>query len=416
MSFVRLVTLLVFVGCSGRCWSQTVPDLPDRYRADAAGARAQPVFDPLGVRLGSFLAHADGDVEIGYNSNLFGRSTDVLADRFVRISPSLRVKSDWGRHSIEVSGGADLTRYASLASQDSTDYRAHAAGLIEIGDRLAIRPTLDYSRGAEPRGTAGNRLTVGDPVYGRRLSTTLAGRLEGGLFSTELVLAYRRESYEPVRIDDALVSLRSRDSRGIGGRLTLLHRYSSAISALVQVVADDTRNPHPEFCCSRNSSGYAMLGGVRFDNSGLVAGQFAVGYRHRSFAAGGSSQGVTYDARIQWYPTALVTVGFTADQQYRNSGITAANAVLVNKQSVTVAYEMYRDLNFTLQAGREASHYREVDVNTLLESISLRATYTSRRLLQLTAFAQYAVSDTSRPSLASGYNTKRLGLTVRVRI
>ena len=188
------------------------------------------------------------------------------------------------------------------------------------------------------------------------------------------------------------------------------------ISALVQVVADDTRNPHPEFCCNRNASGYAVLGGVRFDNSGLIAGQFALGYRHRSFAAGGSSQGVTYDARIQWYPTALVTVGLTADQQYRNSGITAANAVLVNKQSLTVAYEMYRDLNFNLQVGREASHYREVDVNTLLKSISLRATYTSRRLLQLTAFAQYAVSDTSRPALASGYDTKRVGLTVRVRI
>lgn len=416
MSFVRLAIVLLFVGYSGRCWSQTVPDLPDRYRTDAAGARAQPVFDPLGVRLGSFLARADGDIEIGVNSNLFGRSTDVLADRFVRISPSLRVNSDWGRHSIELSAGGDLTRYASIVSQNSSDYRARAAGLIEIGDRLAIRPTLDYAREAEARGTAGNRLTVGDPVYGRRLSTSLAARLEGGLFSTELVLAYRRETYEPVRIDDALVSLRSRDSRGIGGRLTLLHRYSSAISALVQVVADDTRNPHPEFCCSRNSSGHAMLGGVRFDNSGLIAGQFAVGYRHRSFAAGGSSQGVTYDARIQWYPTALVTVGLTADQQYRNSGIAAANAVLVSKQSVTVAYEMYRDLNFNLQFGREASRYREVDANTLLKSISLRATYTSRRLLQLTAFAQYAVSDTSRPTLASGYNAKRIGLSVRVRI
>lgn len=417
LSLVRLLTLLVFVVTSSRCWSQSVPDLPDRYRTDVAGQRAQPLFDPLGVRLGSLVARADGDVEIGYNSNLFGRASEVVADSYVKLAPSLRVDSDWGRHSIELSAGGDVTRYRSIASQDTEEYRLHAGGLFEVSDRLLLRSSLDYARDAEPRGTVGNRFTIGDPVYKRGLSSTIAAQLEGGAITSELLLAYRREHFEAVRIAGVATSQRERDTRGIGGRMTLLYRYSTAISALVQVVGDDSRNPDPDFCCTRNSRGFAVLGGLRLDNSGLVAGQIAVGYRHRSFTGTGtSSTGLTYDARLQWYPTDLLTVGLTADQQFRNSGLLSANAVLVNKQSLSVTYEMYRNLNLNLQLGREAASYRAVDARTQLKSVGLRATYTMRRLIQLSAFGQYLTTDTSRPTLASRYTAARAGISLRIRI
>lgn len=417
MSFVRLLVSLLFVGLSSRSWSQTIPDLPDRYRSDVAGDRPQPVFDPIGVRLGSFVARADGDVDIGYDSNLFGRADDIVGDGYARLSPSLRVTSDWGRHAVEVGGGADLTRYFRATSQNTDNFRANVGGILEIGDRVTVYPSVNFSREAEPRGSVGNPFTTGDPIFQRRLVSNIGARFDGGRFSAEMLLAHRRERYGSVKIDGLVVSQRFRDSTGVGGRVTLLYKVTPAVSALVQGVTDSSGNPHDEFCCQRDAHGFALLAGARFDPRGLIAGQVAVGYRQRTFeGTDTSSHGLTYDARLQWYPTELLTVSLRADRQFRSTGITAADAVLVDKMSLGVVYEMYRDLNFYLQAERETSDYRQVDSSTDLKSISLRATYTSRRLLQLSAFARYLTNEKNRASFATAFDAIRAGVSIRVRI
>lgn len=391
--------------------------MPDRYRSDVAGNRPQPAFDPMGVRLAGFLARADGDVDIGYNSNLYGRSANIVGDRYFKLRPSFRLGSDWGRDSVEASARAELTRFRKESTQNSSEYWLHAAGTKEIGDRATVRPTIDYSREALPRGSAENTQTLGSPMFVRSLVTNVAATYDGGQFSAELLLAYRRQRFEPVKIGSDIVSGRLRDTEGVGGRVTVVHKTSLAISAMVQAVADDTRNPHPEFGRDRSAYGYALLAGVRIDPSGLIAGQVAVGLRHRDFRSSRtSSQGLTYDARLQWYPTELITVGIKANQEYRNSGILTANAVLVDKQALDVTYEMFRDLNFYLEANHEAASYRDFSAHTDLKSISLRATYTSRRALQLSAFAAYQRSTTNRPLLATQYHALRAGLSARIRI
>lgn len=416
MSFVRLCTFILLAGGASQGWAQSVPDLPDRYRDDVAGARPQLVFDPLGIRFGSFIARVDADTELAYNSNLFGRSSEIVGDGYVSLRPSLRVNSDWGRHGVELAGSADLTRFMRLTSQNTVEYRASASGRLEIGDRVTIRPALELAREVEPRGTSGNRLTDSDPVIRSNLSANVGARYEGGRVTGEVVAALKRERYDPVRIDGVETSQALRDTDGIGGRVTALYRVSPAISALVQAVGDTTSNPRPEACCSRSAHGYALLAGVRLDNRGLVAGQVAVGYRRRFFDDGGASRGLTYDARLQWYPTELLTVSLNANQEFRNSGILASDAVLVSRQSLNLAYEMYRNLNFALQLSNEAANYRSVDTRTSLRSLYLRSSYTVSRLIQLGGFVQYSLSSSTRPSLASRYDRKRLGVLVRFRV
>jgi hypothetical protein len=417
VSFVRLLISLLLVGLSSRSWSQAIPDLPDRYRKDVAGERSQPLFDPLGVRLGAFLARTNGDVDIGYNSNLYGRASNVVGDGFVKLRPSARLGSDWGRHSVELSARAEITRFTKEKGQNTAEYWAHAGGLLEIGDRVSIRPNLDYSREAQARGSATNSLTVGSPLYDRTFATNVGASYDGGPFSAELLLAYRRERFEPIRVDGIEVSQQVRDTDGVGARATLLYKLTPSISALVQGVADDTRNPHPELTDIRRSHGYAVLGGVRIDPNGMIAGQLAIGFRRRFFdGSDTASTGFTYDVRLQWYPTELLTLDLKADRQFRNSGILTASAVLVDKQAADVAYEMYRDLIFHLEASRELANYRDVSARTDLKGVGLRATYTSRRMLQLSAFLRYETSSTNRPLLATQYSAMRAGISVRVRL
>src|SRR5262249_29442416 len=151
------------------------------------------------------------------------------------------------------------------------------------GDSIKLTPKLEYERTAEPRGTSGNELTKGEPVYFRKFAASMEGDYEAQAFKVELLLIYRQIRYEPVKIDGVENSQAFRASDGIGGRLTLLYKVGPALSALVEVVGDSTGNPHDAFCCLRDAHGFAVLAGLRFDPRGMFAGQAAIGYRWRYF-------------------------------------------------------------------------------------------------------------------------------------
>src|SRR5262249_7547429 len=99
-----------------------------------------------------------------------------------------------------------------------------------------------------------------------------------------------------------------------------------------------------------------------------------------------------------------------------NAGIQTASAVLVDEQTADLSYEMYRNLNFHLDVDRELARYRDVDAQTELRGIGLRATYTARRALELSAFVRYEVSKTNRSELVTDYDALRTGLSARVRL
>lgn len=414
---IRPWLLLLFVVSASPCQAQVVPDLPERTRQDVAGDRRQPAWDPLGVRVGAFSARADADFDLGANSNVFSRSKDIQGSAYARLSPLLRVRSDWARHALELTAAAQFTRYSAIPEQNSEEYQLHAGGQLDFGPSLTVQPAIDYGRDASEPGTSANRLTSGTPVYGRVLSTSIAATYDAPAFRTEVTVAYRRDRYEPVTIAGTRFDQGFRATDGIGGRLTFLRPLSPSLFGLVQVVADDVRSNDPRYCCRRNAHGYATLAGLRLDTGGLIEGQVAFGFRHRDFTGTGTtSNGLTYNARVSWYPTELLSVSLRAEQEFRNSGISASNAVLVDRQSVSFVWEALRNLNVYLQLQHEGSSYRQVDTRADLKAVSLRATYTARRALQLSAFTRLRTSSSNRQDIASEFSGAQVGISARVRL
>ncbi len=419
MSWFRLLLAVLLAMGAGRSWAQAgaSPDLPDRYRQDVAGARAQPEYDPHGIRFGSFVMQVNGDQGVGYDSNPFARAQSAEADAYYQAAASYRITSDWGRHAVRSSGSANLRRYSVYRDQNVDEYRVAGGARIDMGDRLTISPELEFAKQEEPRGVAGNLLTAGEPSVYRQFAATVLGNYEGSQFDAEFQVFARQLRYAPILLDGEQVSQRFRASDRIGGRLTLNRRVSPSIAVLVQTTIDESKNPFEEFCCFRNARGATLLAGVRIDPSGLVAGRLALGYRKRDFSgADRSSSGPTYDARIEWYPTELVTVRFSAEQEYQISGIAASSSALVDRQAIAADWEVLRNLLVTVQAENQASSFREVDVRTRSRTCSISATYTPGPRLQFSAFARAQFSSTNRSILASDFDRFRAGLAVSFRL
>ena len=76
--------------------------------------RARPDYDPLGIRLGSFILHPTLAVAGTYDSNVFAtpntKATPVKGDFYVSELPSLSIGSDWNRHAVALNLSGALDR------------------------------------------------------------------------------------------------------------------------------------------------------------------------------------------------------------------------------------------------------------------------------------------------------------------
>lgn len=419
MHYIRTLVPLLAIGAPCAAQAQVWDAMPDRYRQDVAGARPQPGYDPLGIPLLGMTLHSDVAVATSYDSNIFGRSRDVVADGTISIRPAMKMSGDWQRYALTLQAQGNFTRFFDLHDQDSDEYQLGADGRVNLNSDLSLGAGADFGRQLESRGTSGNRLLSGTPVLFDRLAANLSARYRSGPLSLELTGAYRQLRYIRVRsVSGEQVDQSFRDSNGIGGRLELAYAVGPALGLVTQVVADRIENPHPAFASVRRAHGVAVLGGLRFDSGGLFVGQAALGYRWRTFKAAGEKplSGMTYDVRLEWYPRPLITVAFTADRKLSNSGFLSASEALVDTQALRIDYEALRNLLVTIALTDETTAYRALATKADLKTVSARFTYTPRRALQFSTFVNARFNHSNRQDIASGYHGYHAGFSARVRL
>src|SRR4051794_29631010 len=94
--------------------------------------RPRSDYDPLGVRMGSFLVFPSARVAETYDSNVFATTTNKKDDFYTTLSPSIAVQSDWNVHSLGFRASSDTKRYASLVSENVTNFAVRGDGRLDI--------------------------------------------------------------------------------------------------------------------------------------------------------------------------------------------------------------------------------------------------------------------------------------------
>jgi hypothetical protein len=94
--------------------------------------RARPKYDPLGLRLGSFVALPSVSVGTIYNSNVFNTPSATKADWALEVMPTLRLISDLPRHALSLLMGAHSLFYDRLTSENTIDVTVSGQGRLDI--------------------------------------------------------------------------------------------------------------------------------------------------------------------------------------------------------------------------------------------------------------------------------------------
>ena len=390
----------------------------ERDRNQSVMERPRPEYDPLGKRLGGFTAFPSLTTSAIYDDNVFAAPTDEVNDVILRGLADLRVTSNWSVHALEFRGTLGSDKFLDLDTEDRTDITLSAAGRVDVLRSTQIGGEVSHQDLMEDRTASNAPRNAVKPVRYDVDSIEAYAQRESGRLRLRGEVDFQELDYDNVyNAAGAILDQNFRDR----DLFTATVRSELAISPATAIFLEGAYN---EFSYkqdlvgfgSRDSEGYAALGGVSFDITQLMRGEVAVGYRTQSYDNPLLSDSNSLAARgnVQWFPTPLLTVVLDASRTEESSDLATSPGYLASAVGISADYELLRNLIISAGLSYHEDDYKGVDRTDSHWNRSLSATYMLNRNWAVSANYAYLEQDSSGLQAGvSDYDQNRLGLAVR---
>ncbi|WP_121115542.1 outer membrane beta-barrel protein [Croceibacterium ferulae] len=268
---------------------------------------------PLGIRRGTLLILPRVSTGVGASNNPFLAGGDPDGDVFVRVNPSVDVRTDWARHRLNLNASAVLTRYAREDRLNRTEWNLGASGLLNVGDYGTVEAEARVSRVQEEPYTSGLDASTAILSRFRRGFGALRAARQVGRTRFSATAALEDYSYDDLEAGDGtVISQGARNRRDWTGAGQAEYAFSPGAVGYVQgsYVVIDYQLPGTPLAPTRDGQSWRLLAGLNADLPGRLRGTIAAGYTRRSFddptydpVSGFSAQG-----EVTWFADPLTNV------------------------------------------------------------------------------------------------------------
>lgn len=392
----------------------------DRGHNISVVERPRPEYDPIGVRFGSFVVNPQLITSLGYTSNVFNDNNNRKGDAFVALEPYVTAASDWSVHQLRLTAAGDLRRFATQTVRNQDAWYVQGQGRVDVTSDTSLRFDAQVDRTFESPFSAD--VVANLTVPSRYLHNMVSGRAIFGAGQSRLTAEVERNSYtfSPVEFADGIErSQRYRDRVGVATSLTYELGFSPSLSSYVRVELD--RNDYDTLAFgqpNRDSVGYRAVIGSNFDLAGVARGTIAVGYSDRSFSASGlypNARGVSAEARADWFPSELTTVGVLLQRRLIDADLVNAGTSWESRARVTLDHELLYNLIVTIGAEANRREYPASARRTNQYRAEINSRYQITRWLGLSGDVGYGSSRPSGANLGNPFDELRARLSLRIR-
>ncbi|MFC4723676.1 outer membrane beta-barrel protein [Glycocaulis abyssi] len=389
----------------------------DRDRNVSVTQRPRPEYDALGLRSGAFIWRPALELGVEFNDNIFATATNEESDTIFVIAPSVTVDTTWSRHAFNAFANARRNEYADFGSESTTDYSLGAGGRLDIHRGTSVGASASHSRGTEPRTSAGAAGFAAEPI--RFDTTTFAIGAEHTFNRLRLRGGYdfAKSDYDDARLIGGGIAsqdFRDQDMHRFTLRGDLAISPDTALFARYRYNQRDFRLAPPAVATNRDSDGYTFDVGVEFDLGGLARGEIGVGYMKQEYdsPAFGTVDGVSIDGMLEWFPTQLTTLTFTASRGIEDSGIAASSGYLGTAVSAQADHELLRNVILTARLDYANDEYQGIDREDQRWGATVQATYLMNRNVGLSASYSHLDQSSSGTAGPRDFRTNRFVIGV----
>lgn len=347
-------------------------------------------YQPLGLRAGGFFMFPSVETGLRVTDNVSRQPQGRRDDVGYFVAPSMRLESDWVRHSFSVDASSRHVYYFDNPSEDETDVDIRLRSRIDVRRSTDIALVAGYNLQQEGRGSIDVPGAAAEPPNEHRFdgSATLThrfNRLEASVGGSAEYNLFEDVSL----VGGGTQNNSDRNYTEIEGVLRLGYNVSPKIQPFVSGRYSVRRHDDEtdDNGLRRDSDGFKVEVGVRVEASALLFGEVAVGYVRREFddTALADVDGVTVDATVTWLPTEITTIELTAGTNVEETSAGTLSGAIERSVGVSVSHALRRNLTV---AGRALYSIEDFSGGSLEEEtllLSAGLTYQFNRMLALTA-------------------------------
>lgn len=382
-------------------------------KIDVAGSRAQPEFDPVGIRLGPWVANAGLRIDTGYDDNLFGSRTMKVGDGFVILSPSLSAASDWARHGFDFSATGTFVRYYNHARQRSNEYALRAGGRMDLGDAATLAASASTSLNSERNGANGAPLTTGKPSQYH--DTTQQVSLAHDFSALRLGFAFTHGEVRYTHLvgaDGRRTSQAFRDSNhwSVQGSAVYAPTDIAALGLTARFQRTDSR------LSDRAGNSFSVAGKAAAD-LGMIRIEGELGYLQRRYTRSALRDfaGLSYSGTANWYPTPLLSLSASARRTLENSGNPGVGVIVSQIYRAEASYEFLRNFLIQAEISEKRQKFREIGARSAIHAQEVKGEYRFNRSVAIGAYARHECRDSTDPGRVRAFCTILTGASLTFR-
>jgi hypothetical protein len=375
--------------------------------------RLEP-YDPIGIRIGSFVLFPEAEIAGIATSNVQSTSGGN-PDVGLGLQSKARLVSNWSRHAIELRGTTVNTYYDEYSSEDDRDWSAEARGRLDIAQRTNIQGLVGHDFGQE------SRSDIDAVVVGPRpnVATDRAAAAFNHRFNR--VTVQLRGALTDTKYSDtggATGSLDYRDSNVTEEAVRLSYELKPTLAVFTETALNqrDYDGVSPEDDLTRNSKGERYRLGLDLGGTSPIwRGEVSIGYGNQKSKATelGDVAAFLVDANLTWRPTEITALLFTAKTDIDTTTTEGSPGVISRQAGIEVRHAFrryvvasagltYTDYDYT----HVSLHERDLETNVGVEY------YASPELV---LFTRYLHVDFNSNLPEGDYNENEIRVGARLR-
>lgn len=390
----------------------------DRGRNVSVEERPRPDYDALGIDVPGFVIYPKMDLGLSYDSNIYALQNNTIGDEIFTVTPEVDFASTWSRDSL--SGYAKVAQdvYFDHSAEDATAFDTGLVGKLDLGEST-LTGGGEFGRFILPRWSSNN---FGIPVHRIPYYYGAANAELAHEFARVRLSAradFQNYQYENGHTSTgALVFDQDQNHYVVTG--TGKAEFALTPDAALYVTADGNTRQYnlqpPVVPFTRNSSGYEVDAGANFDITHLVRGEFQIGYLNQNYVSPifKPIQGLGGKAKIEWFPTQLITVTFQGTRAVGDAQVPDSAGYLASRAQGQADYEFRRNIILSANLWAEQDKYDGIDRTDNLVGAGASARWLLNRHLGLNLAYTYA--DQSSTGTAAGpiFDDNRVSVSATV--
>lgn len=331
--------------------------------------RARPAYDAKGIPLGGFRLFPTLDLSESYDDNIF-RQPDGDDDFFFKASPMLYLRSEWGRHFVELYAGSETYVYSQYTDENLTDWKYGADGRYDISRAATATVSTYYGEMHEAWQTPNTDTGYqAEPNRYFQTHSDLTTAYQPNRLGVGAGVSFDRYIYRfTPRIGGGYLSNSDRDQNHIQAYGEVFYDFSPGYKGFVKATYDerDFDDFYDRSDYHRSSHGYSIDSGLDLQITHLLSGEVFLGYRAQNYSQNVSNplsdfSGLDYGANLNWYADQMLTVHLTASRTLSDVTVSGASGSDNKSVALSADYEVLRDLIWQADVKYTESKYVGMD-------------------------------------------------------